>query len=291
MERGIYDRIRRALRALGRRRPSGRHEYTDAGVLEVYLWAALHDRPVGWACDPGHWPPGARRGPMPDPSTVSRRMREPRMFALVERLRRALAPREHASLLAAIDGKALPVGAHSHDRQARCGRAPCGMARGYKLHAVVDTRGRVLAWRLTPMSGDERAMARRMLRDLSHQGYLVADANYDANGLFDAAHAVGAQLVTPRRGGPGRGLGHRPQSAARLRCRDLLETDRTGFGGGLRRARWLIERFFGTLTSAAGGLACLPAWVRTWRRVRNWVGAKLVIYAARAALRATPLVQ
>jgi len=291
MERGLYDRIRRALRALGRRLPTGRHEYTDAGVLEVYLWAALHDRPVCWACDPGNWAPGTRRGPMPDPSTVSRRMREPRMFALVERLRRALASRERVSLLAAIDGKALPVGAHSHDRQARCGRAPCGMARGYKLHAVVDTRGRVLAWRLSPMSGDERAMARRMLRDLRHRGYLVADANYDANYLFDLAHAGGAQLVTPRRGGAHTSLGHRRHSPHRLRCRELLETDRTGFGAGLCRARWLIERFFGTLTSAPGGLPCLPAWVRTWRRVRNWVGAKLIIYAARAALRATPLVQ
>lgn len=51
------------------------------------------------------------------------------------------------------------------------------------------------------------------------------------------------------------------------------------------KARDEVERVFGTLTCAAGGLGALPAWVRTLGRVRRWVGAKIVLYNARLALR------
>lgn len=279
MGRGTYDRVRRAFRRLGRRRQSGRQRYTDAGILEVYLWAVLHDRPVSWACDASNWPRGTRRGPLPSVSAVSRRMRTARMTRLIERVRCALQGEDDA-LVASIDGKPMPIGPHSHDRQSGYGRAASGKARGYKLHAIVSVTGRVLAWRVAPMHADERTMARRMLRDLTHTGYLLADANYDSNKLFDQAIARGVQLLTPRRFGPGRGLGRRRHSPARLRSKDLLETDATGFARDLMRHRWSIERFFGTLSSRPGGLGHLPAWVRSWRRVRNWVAAKLLLEAA-----------
>ena len=41
------------------------------------------------------------------------------------------------------------------------------------------------------------------------------------------------------------------------------------------------ERDFGNLVSFGGGLACLPAWVRRFPRVRNWTNAKLLVNAAR----------
>lgn len=281
MEHSVYDRIRRVLRALGRRRQSRRFTFTDASVLEVYIWAALHDRPVSWACDPRHWPPGSRRGPIPSASTVSRRMRRPRLVALIDRLRRRIEDHTTPALVAAIDGKPLPIGPHSHDRQSGYGRAAGGKAKGYKLHAIVDIRGRVLAWRIAPMNTDERVMARRMLRSLDHTGYLLADSNYDSNKLYKAAIERGVQLVAPRRYGPHRGVGRRAQSPARLRAKDILELDPTGFGRGLKRLRWSIERFFGTLCSRPGGLGPLPAWVRSHRRVRAWVAAKLLINAVR----------
>jgi len=46
-----------------------------------------------------------------------------------------------------------------------------------------------------------------------------------------------------------------------------------------RKDRNEIERRFGQLTNWGGGLSCLPAWVRTHRRVRRWVQAKLVLTA------------
>ena len=129
-------------------------------------------------------------------------------------------------------------------------------------------------------------MARRMVRELAHDGYLLGDANYDLNKLFDAALDREIQLVTPRRYGTKCGLGHRRHSPARLRSKEILEEDVTGFGRGLMHSRWAIERFFGTLSSHPTGLSHLPNWICSWRRVHNWVGAKLVIYAARSALKA-----
>ena len=53
------------------------------------------------------------------------------------------------------------------------------------------------------------------------------------------------------------------------------------FSQSLYRFRRQIERDFGNLVSFGGGLTCLPAWVRRFTRVRNWVQAKLLVNAAR----------
>jgi transposase len=286
MERSIFLHIRRTLRAIGKRRINRRFTFTDAAILEVYLFAALCERPVSWACDPQHWPPGFRRGPLPSASAVSRRMRTPSVDRLLERLRRKLESHYGHEVVAIVDGKALPIGPHSHDKQSGYGRAAAGKARGYKLHAITTICGRVLSWRVTPMQTSEGVMARRMVRELTHDGYLLGDANYDLNKLFDAALDREIQLVTPRRYGTRCGLGHRRHSPARLRSKEILEEDVTGFGRGLMHSRWAIERFFGTLSSHPTGLSHLPNWIRSWHRVHNWVGAKLVIYAARSALKA-----
>ena len=46
-----------------------------------------------------------------------------------------------------------------------------------------------------------------------------------------------------------------------------------------QKLRLDCERQFGNLVNWGGGLTCLPAWVRTHRRVRRWVQAKLVLAA------------
>jgi len=48
MERSTLRQIRLALRSLGRRRLNRRYTFTDATILEVYLFAVLHERPVSW---------------------------------------------------------------------------------------------------------------------------------------------------------------------------------------------------------------------------------------------------
>ena len=108
-------------------------------------------------------------------------------------------------------------------------------------------------------------------------GYRLADAEYDCNALYDLAHANGHQLLAPKRQ-KHRGLGHRRQSPYRLRSIELMQHP---FGKLLYRFRRQIERDFGNLVSFGGGLICLPAWVRRFPRVCNWVQAKLLINAAR----------
>src|SRR5262245_55484155 len=133
------------------------------------------------------------------------------------------------------------------------------------------------------MNKDERAMAERLLKAASPEvvGYLAADANYDSNKLRRACDERGdLQLVTPRRYGPGNGTGHRRQAASRLRSIAISEAPFPAFAGQLRKDRSEVERQFGNLTNWGGGLTCLPAWaawVRTHRRVRRWLQAKLVL--------------
>ena len=204
----------------------------------------------------------------------------PAVVALLEALeRRVTAPKE-PGLFWMIDGKPLPIGGCSKDRQAGYGRAAGGKAKGYKLHALVGSDGALAAWRVAPMNKDERVMAERLLKTTpaAVAGYVVADANYDSNNLQEICDDRGEfQLVTPRRSGPGKGTGHRKQSIGRLRCIALIENPYPVFGAQLLQDRAAIERQFGNLTNWGGGLNGLPSWVRTHRRVRLWVQAKLVL--------------
>jgi hypothetical protein len=289
MERRLLKAIRRLLRKLGRRRINRRFLYTDATVVEVYLWAVLNDRPTFWACDPGHWAGVAPPPGFPSPSQMSRRLRTPTVRRLIDRVEAYLLRRNKTSTLAcAIDGHAMEIAPHSADKQAGYGRARRGNAKGYKLHVLLGLDGTLWSWRVTPMNTDERTMALRMTPQLPPTCYLVADTNYDSNRLFHAVGARGVQLVAPRRvHNPGQGLGHRKHDPARLRCIDMLENTVSDFGRLLLAMRGRIEGFFGTLTCHANGLHVLMPWVRTYRRVRLWVQAKLIINQLRADLRAT----
>jgi hypothetical protein len=57
----------------------------------------------------------------------------------------------------------------------------------------------------------------------------------------------------------------------------LTENPFPAFAQQLLQDRAEVERQLGNLTNWGGGLTCLPAWVRTHRRVRRWVQAKLVL--------------
>jgi hypothetical protein len=138
------------------------------------------------------------------------------------------------------------------------------------------------------MNKDERVMAQRMLRTARVQGYVLADSNYDSNRLHEVCWQRGnLQLVSPRRYGSKHGHGHRLQSPGRMRSKHLLENPACRFGQQLFAQRPFIERFFGSLTNFGGGLTHLPPWVRTHRRVRQWVQAKLIIHALKHRLKST----
>lgn len=278
MEHQLWKAIVEWLRRFGKpRRP--REKYSDTEIVKVFFWSVLHDRSVSWACDRANWPIQERRWAKPSQSRVSRRLSSASVRQLLERLEQELLRSHHdCTLVWMLDGKPLTIGGCSKDRQSGYGRAAGGKARGYKIHAIYGSDGSIAEWRVAPMNVDERVMAARMLRVAAVQGYVLADSNYDSNPLHQICDQRGnLQLLTPRRYGPQRGHGHRKQTAGRLRSKDLLENPQPRFGQQLFAQRADIERNFGNLTNWGGGLTHLPAWVRTHRRVRRWVQAKLIL--------------
>jgi hypothetical protein len=225
-------------------------------IVATMLWAALHDRPVSWACDPRNWSTThLRPGRIPSEKTMSRRADSVAtgVFwrALEGRLRKSGTP----ALLAFIDGKSLPIGGNSKDPDARWGRAAAGLAKGYKLHAVWSTGVLPETWEVTPLNVGEKHVAHRMIGQLHYGGYLVADGEYDASYLYDRASEQGYQLLAPCRKAKRPGSGKHYQSPHRLHSLELLQHD---FGRQLYKVRTQIERSFGNATSFGGGPVIAP---------------------------------
>jgi hypothetical protein len=251
--------------------------FTPAAILGVYFWAVVHDRAVVWACRPENWPPGLWFGALPSQATMSRRLKSATVRELAARVEAEFDDGPTVAI-AAIDAKPLPIGGHSKDRDAAWGRGVRARAKGYKFYAVWTERGqRPLAWRVAAMNVSEQRMAEEMIPQLPRGGWLLGDSLYDINKLYDAAARVDRQLIAPRKR-PNGGWGHCRHSPYRLRGCTLLKT--CG-GRGLHDRRDAIERHFGALTAAGGGLGPLPAWVRRRDRVELWIRAKLIANAVR----------
>lgn len=277
MERELWKSLYAMAVELGK--PCGDWKYTTADVVLVYLWAVLHDRPMNWAVDKGNWPPDLRPACLPSQSTLSRRMRRSESQQLMTEMENIWLAAMNVStlLIKTIDGKPLSISGVTKDIDAGYGRGAGGMQKGYKLFAIWSSGLLPLAWALGPMNKSEKAMARELIPTLPGGGYLLGDPEYDSNPLHELAEQQGHQLLTPKRQKQ-HGVGHRKQSPSRLRSIELMKHS---FGKAVYRFRRQIERNFGNLTSFGGGLTCLPAWVRRFTRVRNWVQAKLLINAAR----------
>ena len=292
MERELWSELSRAVREVDAGwKDSPRYTHRTAAVVRVHLWSALHERPTSWACDARNWPGPQTTRVLPDQSTVSRRKRKAGFEAFMDAVGQRLAGKPSESLIKRLDGKPLPVAAHSKDRNAAWGRGAGQNVNGYKLHALWAQRAMPEQWAVTSLDVCERRMARRFATRLSGVGYTLADAYFDASELHDRYAGAGHQLVAPRRrSSRGKGLGHSYQSRHRLRSIAMTEPPPTpnvdnGFGAALLAGRGQIERDFGNLCGFGGGLAGLPAWVRRIWRVRAWVHAKLLINAARIRCR------
>lgn len=286
MERELWKTLYWLAKRLDK--PWGRWLYADSDVLAVYWWAVVHDRPVRWAAEVESWPEDLRPALWPSPETVSRRLRRPTVVELM------LAVEEHLLALLllgqywvrSLDGKPLAVSPVSKDPDAGCGRCAGSWLKGYKLHAVWGAGPMPLAWALAPMNTSEKTIARQLLAELPGEGYVLADTQYDVGALYDLAAKQGYQLVVKKTKDRGRGgLGHRPQSVHRRRSIELLQKP---FGRALYRRRKTVECCFGTLACTGGGLLSLPAWVRRFPRVRNWVHSKLLLNGVRWLLRHAP---
>ena len=270
---------------VGRRK---RDQHSTALIVRVHTWAALHDRPIDWACVAKHWTPRTRPDVLPDQSTMSRRTRRADFAEFQERVgRRMNGKAKSDGLLRIVDGKPLELPNHSTDRNATWCRGVSRTSLGYKLHAIYSAAGNPMpdAFAITTLNVCEKQMTARMIKRLAARvgwGYLLGDAHYDASWLFDYCHHHGFQLLCPR-AKPGTGLGHHHVSPRRLQAIEMLESPAAvnPFGLDLYARRTGIERDFSGLTCFGGGLAALPPWVRRIWRVRAWVMAKLLINAAR----------
>lgn len=292
MERELWRWVVRGLKRLPRWWPRGA-VYSNRAVLAVLLWAALHDRSIAWACRRENWPVQAWRRSLPDQSTMSRRLRDPRVLQdlerLVEILQRPL-PQPTDTLI--VDGKPLAVSRFTADPEASLGWGAGRHAWGYKLHALIDSTRRLLAWSVHPMNHAECAAAAELMAHASGRGLIragarvIGDASYDSNPLHAAAAQAGARLIAPRRRpdlGVCRNRRHHPNRIASIVFTEHDPAAKQLFGS----VRSGIERYFGTLASVGGGLSALPSWARRLHRVRAWVGAKLALEAARHVRRET----
>ncbi len=277
MERELWPPLYRALREVGKDFHQKYVQYQPWVLAAVFLWAAVHDRPVSWACQERHWSTTRLRPvQLPSQSTLSRRADGLPVGAILRALEQRLRQRGEQRLLSLLDGKPLLVSGVSKDKDAKRGRAAGGMGKGYKLHTLWSGRPLPEAWEVTPLNEAESVVGQRLVQQGPGAGYLLADGNYDSGGLYDDAAAAGYQLLTPLPENAGQG--HRPQSRPRLRCRALWQGQ---FGREVYGLRYRVEQAYGSAVSFGGGLGPLPAWVRGRDRVRTWVWAKLLINAAR----------
>lgn len=275
--RELYRIIRRVARRQAR--PVRRPKFSDALILGMHFWAVSHDRPQCWACQRSqyHRPFLPRR--LPSVSQFNRRIHSARCQAMLRAIEQESRAADAPCNIALLDGRPLPVGACSKDRQAHAGRVYGGFARGYRLHACLSTNGYFLGWSVTSLREAEKCVARGLLAEIRPNGLVLADGNYDVWYLYENVARYGGQLLaTPRRGA---GRGHRRPHPDRRIALNLWQSH----GAWASKQRKPIERFFGQHSSYGGGLGPLPAWVRTLPRVQRWVQAKIILYHIRLTQR------
>ena len=136
MEHQLWKAIVAALLSLDNPPTPTRFAFSDRDIVQVYYGAVICDRPTSWACYKKHWPLHRRKRRLPSPATMSRRLRSPAVVALLDALERRVTAPRGPGLFWVIDGKPLPIGGCSKDRQAGYGKAAGGMAKGYQLLGV-----------------------------------------------------------------------------------------------------------------------------------------------------------
>jgi hypothetical protein len=259
-------------------KPEVRQKYSAREILLIMLWAALHDRPIRWACQMQNWPVGHRPAQWPHPSTVSRRRRQAGVQELLSRCHakflESLTASDPRGAWAVIDGMPLIVSDFSKDPDARNGRAYRHWGRGYKLHAVFDNRGVVLRFEVCSLNVNERVPAGRLLPGLErYVRRILADGNYDGKPLHQRLEGRHLKLYAPL-------INNHAGPRTHPRRRRLQRLMQKPIGTQLRKTRDQIERQFGLFGNLGFGFKGLPNWVRRQHRVADWMSLKLLLYHA-----------
>ena len=110
MERELWPLLYHAIRDVAKRFRQKYVSFQPWVLVAVLLWAALHDRPLAWACNPKNWSTTKLRPRrLPHRSTVGRRIDRLAVGAFLRQLEQDLRDRGEVGLLAVLDGKPLPV--------------------------------------------------------------------------------------------------------------------------------------------------------------------------------------
>jgi hypothetical protein len=137
MERELWPVLYRLVMGAGASFRQKGVVYQPHVLVLVLLWGALHDRPRRWACASANWSTTTLRpAGLPDPATLSRRLRSIAVGMLLRDLLSRLRDLLPAPLLSIVDGMPLAIGGAGHDPDARDGHGAGKFARGYKLHAI-----------------------------------------------------------------------------------------------------------------------------------------------------------
>jgi hypothetical protein len=203
MECELWPQLYEIVVRAGRRMPKVLVRYSDALILLVLLWSGLHDRPLSWGCDLRNWK-STRVKParLPSDSTVSRRLRSPRIVTLMQSIEADLRGTAPPKLWKILDGKCLLIGSCSKDPDARAGRAVRGLA---LLRMNVETphgnrSGRRLDGRVI-LPCDLQRFGRVGIRILlrrrtGHRAGRRLIGDFDDHGLSGVAHAVKSHFFT-----------------------------------------------------------------------------------------------
>jgi hypothetical protein len=256
-------------------------------IVSIYLWSVMHDRTLSWACDRSNYRKPFRPRKLPSVSQLSRRIRTQRCQKLLQAVHDELGDLKTPTSISYLDGKPLTVGVASKDAQARRGHVMGGFAKGYKLHGWVTQDRRIPLWSVESLNRGEQpvacVLAEHMPR-LPELSLVLADQNYDGHPLYKALAARDGMLLVEPKGYSQHPVTRRQMGTVR---REALKAWQTmpHLARLVYKQRIHVEGCFSNLTSFAGGLGPLPAWVRTLSRVRRWVGAKIILYHARLIVR------
>ena len=123
MERELWPRLYHLVMEVGETLRLSDVTFPPHLIRLVFFWAALHDRPVCWACTERNWTTTTLRpATLPRTATMSRRLRRVDTALLLRAVVATVREQGDQTLLAILDGKPLPVGGASGDPEARCGR-------------------------------------------------------------------------------------------------------------------------------------------------------------------------
>jgi hypothetical protein len=95
-----------------------KYTHHQSGVLvAVFLWAAIHERTISWACNPDHWDTAGPNRPtrIPSAATLSRRVTGVAVGLVWRAIEDPIRASGEPALVAIIDGKPLPIRGNAKD--------------------------------------------------------------------------------------------------------------------------------------------------------------------------------